>query len=83
MTEAKTHFRAQYHQWFGPEIGELALAAGFGGANGATCPDQIQRLATAADDEYVAACGAATCPVCNFCFKYHHPEGRHGEAADL
>ncbi len=76
---AKERFRPQYHKWFGSaEIGELALESDFGGANGGLCP--VGEMCLREINEY--GCGAATCPVCNFCFKWHHPKGRHGEPSD-
>lgn len=82
--DAKERFRAQYRAWFDDgEIGDLALESGWGNANGGTCPTQMYRAAQSGPDDYLAACGAATCPVCNFCFKYCHPEDRHGNESDV
>lgn len=76
MSEAKERFRAKYHDWFGPEIGELALDADFGGVNGkGPCP-----VGEAIDD--CSGCGSSLCPVCNFCFKWHHPKSCHGDKSD-
>lgn len=63
---------------YAPEIEALARAADNGGANGGECPQcKIESEVTG------MAGGAATCPVCNFCFKYCHPIDRHGEESDL
>lgn len=82
MSEARDHFRASYHDQFGPDIGELALDADFGGANGTgLCP--VGERQAAETDGYYGGCGSSLCPVCNFCFKWHHPKDRHGDESDV
>lgn len=74
MSDAKDQFRSRYHDHFGAEIGELALAADFDSVTGRLCP--VGEMYLREINEY--GCGASTCPVCNFCFKWHHPKGQHG-----
>lgn len=80
---AKEYYRPRYREWFdGGEIGDLALDADFGGAKGGECRIETYQAEHSADD-YLAACPKATCPICNFCFKYHHPKDRHGDESDI
>jgi hypothetical protein len=61
--------------YFDPEIEALAHATEYDGPRGGECPE-CREVA-----ESTGMAGPkATCPVCNFCFKYHHPKSGHGEA---
>ena len=58
---------------FSPEIEALARDADYGGAHGGRCPTcELESEVTGMFG------GVATCPVCNYCFKYCHQIDRHG-----
>ena len=75
-----------YVSWFGEEIGRLAAAADWPlpNSNGGPCPVGERKNANKApQDENNYLCYGSTCPTCNFCFKWHHPKGRHGSAREI
>lgn len=65
---------------YSSEIQTLAEAADYPmpNSNGGRCP-VCERNA-----EVVGAFGGkSTCPICNYCFKYHHPDDRHAYVGEL
>ena len=76
----------EYTSHFGEEIGRLAAAACWPLPNsqGGPCPEgEWMEPNKAAQDENCYLCSVPTCPVCSFCFKYHHPQDSHGAAKDF